>query len=322
MARRQSAIAAYVTYLGIRLVVCVIQALPWNVAFGLADLLAAVGWRLDRRHRTVAEENLRHAFPHLDIVAIGRLTRDTYRHLAVMLMEMIHLPRILHRHNAGRYIDYARAGDYDRVVGWLTSGRPLIVVTGHFGNWEVFSYTAGLLGFRGSAVARRLDNPYLEHFLRTFRQKTGQKILDKNQDYDRIEKALASGGYLGLVGDQDAGPRGLFVDFLGRPASTFKSIALLSLTYSAPVLVVGAARVGAPMRYRIYVEDVILPEEYGAQPDAPRAITQRYSDALARMVCRHPEQYFWVHRRWKHQPKARLAQKAARPPLDADFRAA
>jgi KDO2-lipid IV(A) lauroyltransferase len=218
---------------------------------------------------------------------------------------------VLHRHNADRHIDYAHPGDYDRVVGWVRSGRPLLVVTGHFGNWEVFSYACGLLGFRGSVVARRLDNPYLERFVRTFRQKTGQQILDKNRDYDRIEHILAAGGFLGLVGDQDAGQRGLFVEFLGRPASTFKSIALLSLTYAAPVLVIGAARVGAPMRYRIYLEDVILPEEYAAHADAPRAITQRYSDALARMVRRHPEQYFWVHRRWKHQPKARPAKAAA-----------
>jgi KDO2-lipid IV(A) lauroyltransferase len=165
----------------------------------------------------------------------------------------------------------------------------------------------GLLGFRGSLVARRLDNPYLDRFLHRFRRKTGQTILDKSRDYDRIRRVLAEGGALGLVGDQDAGPRGLFVEFLGRPASTFKSIALLSLEYAAPIMVFGAARVGTPLTYRVYLEDVILPEEFAAAADAPRAITRRYSDALARLVRRHPEQYFWLHRRWKHQPKARRA---------------
>jgi Kdo2-lipid IVA lauroyltransferase/acyltransferase len=168
----------------------------------------------------------------------------------------------------------------------------------------------GLWGTRAGVIARRIDNPHLERFVRRFRQRTGQQVLDKNLDYPTILATLASGGNLGMVGDQDAGPRGLFVEFLGRPASTFKSIALLSLEYRAPILVMAAARVGHPLRYLLYLEDTILPEEYANDPGAARAITQRYSDALARMVRRHPEQYFWVHRRWKHQPKARPAKAA------------
>src|SRR5262249_44771693 len=113
-----------------------------------------------------------------------------------------------------------------------------------------------------------------------------------------------------MVGDQDAGPRGLFVNFFDRPASTFKSIALLSLEYQAPIVVVGAARIAQPMQYRFYFEDMILPEDYATRPDAAQAITQRYTDALERMVRRSPEQYFWLHRRWKHQPQ-RKTKKAA-----------
>jgi KDO2-lipid IV(A) lauroyltransferase len=185
------------------------------------------------------------------------------------------------------------------------------VLTGHFGNWEILSYVTGLVGFRGGIVARRLDNPYLDRFLGHFRRRTGLALLDKHADYGRMLDLLAQGQGIGLLGDQDAGPRGLFVDFFGRPASTFKSIALLSLEYSAPIFVFGAARVGQPMRYRIYLEDLILPEEYAGAPDAARAITLRYTRALERLVRRHPEQYFWLHRRWKHQPVARKSRRAA-----------
>jgi KDO2-lipid IV(A) lauroyltransferase len=158
---------------------------------------------------------------------------------------------------------------------------------------------------------RRLDNPYLDRFLRRFRQKTGQTILDKNGDYDRIQRVLAGGGALAMVGDQDAGHRGLFVDFFGRPASTFKSIALLAMEYRAALAVIAVPKVGEPMRYRVVVEDVIRPEEYADRPDAARAITERYTAALERAVRRHPEQYFWLHRRWKHQPPARKGKRAA-----------
>src|SRR5688500_1870512 len=150
MPPRRSPVADYLAYLAVRLVVCVIQALPWTTALALARLLAAVAWRLDRRHRTVAQENLRLAFPDLGYAAVRDLARAGYDHLATTLVETVRLPRVLHRHTADRYIDYANPGDYDRAVGWLRTGRPLLVVTGHFGNWEMFNYACGLLGFRGS----------------------------------------------------------------------------------------------------------------------------------------------------------------------------
>jgi Kdo2-lipid IVA lauroyltransferase/acyltransferase len=168
-----------------------------------------------------------------------------------------------------------------------------------------------MAGFKGGIVARRLDNPYLDRFVARFRRKTGLELLDKNADYPRILDFLARGSGLGIVGDQDAGQRGLYVDFFGRPASTFKSIALLSLEYQAPIFVFGTARIGHPMRYRIYLEDLILPEDYARDPDAARSITERYTRALERLVRRHPEQYFWLHRRWKHQPLPRKAKRVA-----------
>jgi KDO2-lipid IV(A) lauroyltransferase len=303
--------ADYGVYLLVRAVVAIVQALTWRAALGLAR---GVGWlahRFDRRHRLVAADNLRHAFPDLDEVEVQRLVRASYLHLATMLVEMIRLPRVIRPETISTYIRHACPGDLDVVRAWVATGRPRLVLTGHFGNWEILSYATGMVGFRGGIVARRLDNPYLERFLARFRRGTGLELLDKNADYPRILEMLGQGIGLGMVGDQDAGPRGLFVDFFGRPASTFKSIALLSLEYQAPILVFGAARVGQPMQYTVHFEDVILPEDYARHPDALRAITERYTRALERLVRRYPEQYFWLHRRWKTQPKAKTVRKAA-----------
>jgi KDO2-lipid IV(A) lauroyltransferase len=311
MPRRRSRLFDFGVYLAVRVLVCVIQAMSWPAALGFAQLFAWVARGVNRRHRRVAEENLRHAFPHLEPATVRRLVAATYLHLVLVLVEIIRLPRLLHPSNAGTFIGYEPPEDYDRALSWVKSRRPLLILTGHFGNWEILCYVTGLLGFRGSVVARRLDNPFLDSFLRGFRRKTGQQLLDKSGDYYRIQEVLARGGTLGMLGDQDAGSRGLFVDFLGRPASTFKSIALLSLAYQAPILIFGAARVGHPIKYRVYLEDVIVPEDYSHAPDAPRAITQRYTAALERMVRRHPEQYFWLHRRWKSQAPAPRTKRAA-----------
>jgi Kdo2-lipid IVA lauroyltransferase/acyltransferase len=200
--------------------------------------------------------------------------------------------------------------DAEVIVKALTSGRPLLFVTGHFGNWEVAGVAMGLLGFHAHAVARELDNPYLEKFLRNFRERTGQRLLSKKGDFDQMQALMAKGGILATLGDQDAGQRGLFVDFFGRPASTHKVMALLAIEYQVPILVVGTPKVAEPMRYRIEVGDYILPEEYADRGDAVKAITQRLTTALEGIIRRYPEQYFWLHRRWKHQPKAKKGTKA------------
>jgi KDO2-lipid IV(A) lauroyltransferase len=308
MAKPRNQTADYAVYLAIRLVVCVLQALSLAKAQAFARFLAWLAYRVDPRHREVARENLRHAYQAASEAAIDRHVRAVYQHFCTILVEMIQIPRRLHLNNWRRHLELVHG---ERVVDGLTCGRAMLIVTGHFGNWEMAGYAMGMFGFRTYAVARRIDNPHLDKFLARFRSGTGQTILDKNTDYDRIQQVLRDGGAIAMLSDQDAGQRGMFVDFFGRPASTFKSIALLALEYNAALVVVGVPKVGEPMRYQVVSEEVILPEDYADRPDAAKAITQRYTAALERLVRRAPGQYFWLHRRWKHQPPVRKAKMAA-----------
>ena len=300
----------FAVYVFVRLLVCLIQALSYEQARGLAAGLAWLAHKLDRRHRLVAHENLRNAFPgEYTYAQLDALVRQVYVHFCTLIVEMAHLPRMMHLSNWRRHLDMGP--DAEIVVKALTSGRPLLFLTGHFGNWEVAGVVLGLLGFHAHAVARELDNPYLEQFLRSFRERTGQRLLSKKGDFDQMQRALTNNGVLATLGDQDAGPRGLFVDFFGRPASTHKVMALLAIEYQVPILVVGTPKVAEPMRYLVDIGDFIRPEEYAGRPDAVKAITQRVTTALENIIRRHPEQYFWLHRRWKHQPKAKKNVAAA-----------
>jgi len=301
MSRPHSRIADYAVYVAVRFFVCVLQMLSLPAACRVADALAWLIFRLDRRHRQVAQDNLCHAFPD-QFTAVQRteLVRQVYAHFCRLLIEIIHMPRRLHTHNWKRYVNLA---EVKILVDRLLSNRPLMFVTGHFGNWEMGGYVLGLLGMKTHAVARPLDNPYLDDFLRQFRERTGQRLLAKKGDFDQMQAILAKGGVIGTLGDQDAGQRGLFVDFFNRPASTHKAIALLALEFNVPLLVVHNRRTGGPLEYEVRLEDVVLPEEYAGAPDAVRAITQRFTLALERGIRLAPEQYFWLHRRWKHQPK-------------------
>jgi KDO2-lipid IV(A) lauroyltransferase len=309
--RRQS--IDFLVYLLVRGLVCVLQAVPMSWAFAFADCLGWLAYQVDRRHRQVAADNLRQAFPELagDDAAIDQLVRHCYRHLATLLIELVLIPRKLHPENWRRYASLVNAGPQ---VNGLLGKRPLLIVTAHFGNWEMAGYALGAVGFRTYAIARVLDNPYLERFLRRFRQATGQTIIAKKDDFDRLTAVLQSGGKVATLADQDAGPRGVFIEFFGRSASAHKAVALMAIEFDAAMIVVGVPRVGKPMQYEIVCEDTIDPREYADRADAVKAITQRYHTALERLIRRYPEQYFWLHRRWKSQPAAKKGRQESLPP--------
>ncbi len=305
MARPRSLVGDYLIYLIVRLFVCLIQALPPPAARAFAAGLAWLAYRVNRRHRIVARDNLRQAYPgRYSDAELDALVRAVYRHFCTLVIEIILIPRLLQPANWRNYI---RLVGGDRVVNCLLSGRPLLFVTGHWGNWEMAGYALGLLGFTTHAIARPLDNPFLDRFLLKFREKTGQKILAKHGDFAEMQALLDGGGVIATLADQDAGQRGLFVEFFGRPASTHKAVALLALQQNVVLAVVGTGKVAEPMRYEIVTQDVIYPEEYASHADPVRAMTQRFTTALEQLIRTAPEQYFWLHRRWKHQPAARKA---------------
>lgn len=302
MAQSRKPVADYAVYLAVRILVAGLQAVPVGWAFAAAELLAKLAYRLDKRHRLVAADNLRHAFPDKPEADIDRLVRGCYRHFCTLLVEIALLPRKLRVHNWRRFATLVGG---EHVVGGLIDRRPALIVTAHYGNWELAGFALGAQGFRTFAIARVLDNPHLDRFLNRFRQATGQTIIAKKDDFDRLTTVLQAGGKVATLADQDAGPRGVFVDFFGRPASAHKAVALMALEFGCRLLVVGVPRLGEPLDYRIVCEEVIDPREYAGRPDAVRVITQRYHAALERLIRRHPEQYFWLHRRWKTQPAAK-----------------
>lgn len=300
--KRRNAAADWAVYVAVRAAVCVIQALPVRLAFALADGLAKVAYRIDKRHRKVAAENLTFAFPEKTPAEVDHLVRACYRHCLRQVVEMVLLPRKFHVNNWRKYGEMVRGSD---TLTALLGPRPVLMVTAHFGNWELAGYATGVFGFRTYAIARVLDNPHLERFLKKFRERTGQTTIAKKDDFERLSDVLRAGGKVATLGDQDAGPKGLFVDFFNRPASAHKAVAIMALEFDALMIVVGVPRIGDRFYFHMQCEDVIDPREYAAHPNAVKAITQRYHDALARLIRRHPEQYFWLHRRWKTQPAPR-----------------
>src|SRR5438105_1229405 len=271
MARQRSRVADYLVYLVVRVLVCVLQILSPEQARQLARLLARLAYRVDRRHRLVALENLRHAFgDRYSEAEREAIVRAVYEHFCTVAIEMVQVPRKMHATTWRRFVHSALDR---RIASVMVSSEPILAVTGHLGNWELCGYTMGLFGFRTHAIARPLDNPYLDRFVRRVRERTGQHILAKHGEFDQIQQVLAEGGVLGTLADQDAGQRGVFVEFFGRPASTHKAVSLLALQYGVTMLVAGTPRRDG--LYDVVVTDVIDLAEYQGRSDAVPALTQR-----------------------------------------------
>jgi KDO2-lipid IV(A) lauroyltransferase len=140
------------------------------------------------------------------------------------------------------------------------------------------------------------------------REKQGQRIIDKKGATADVIAALKRGGAVGFIADQNAGSKGVFVDFFGRKASTYKSIGLLAMEYQVPVVIGYARRIGEGFRFKIGAQDIIYPPDWKSQDDPLRYITQRYTKAIEEMVRVDPAQYLWAHRRWKTRPKGEVAE--------------
>jgi KDO2-lipid IV(A) lauroyltransferase len=150
---------------------------------------------------------------------------------------------------------------------------------------------------------RPLDNPLVTDALMASRNAGGLTLLYKKGVTQRAEQTLAAGGTLCFIADQDAGRKGVFAPFFNKQASWYKSIGLLAMQYQVPVVVGVAPRIKPGFRYRIEIERIIQPAEWVSRDDPLQWITETYAAALEAAIRRHPEQYLWIHRRWKSRPK-------------------
>jgi Kdo2-lipid IVA lauroyltransferase/acyltransferase len=300
-----------VEYVAFRVVVCLVDMLPLAASVRLSETLAFVVHRILPRKLTryaVARDNIRQAFgTKVSDAQVDNIIGRMWVHLFRVIAEIVQVRRKLRLYNCA---DVVQFNARDENVRLLCSGRPVIIVSGHYGNWEVAIGTFGMFGFPMGVVARDLDNPYLHRWFVKFRQQTGHRLISKKGGGADMLATLERRGHLALMGDQDAGSTGLFVDFFGKPASTFKSIALVALEYRAYLTVGYAIRLPDDfeksrwVRYEIGNADIIDCEQYTG-PNAVREITQRFTTALEKAVARAPEQYFWLHRRWKSVPRER-----------------
>jgi Kdo2-lipid IVA lauroyltransferase/acyltransferase len=295
-------------YLAVRAALSLVQALSPGACAAATRWFAWLAADIFRIRGRIVDENLAIAFPEKSSAERQEIARQMWRHLLLMVCEIALLQRKIHETNWRRYVTLPNKREWILAVG---QAGPKICVTGHFGNFEALGHVSNFWGFRTYTVARTLDNPYLDRLIARFRQSMGQRILPKSDSAGQADEVLQTGGILALLGDQHAGRKGCVVDFLGRPASCHKALALFALLNRAPLLVATCSRGKRPLEFIMQMDAMVHPatdaDAYGSVED----LTQWYNDVLSHRIRCDPEQYWWLHDRWKETPTAKRRKRKA-----------
>lgn len=283
-----------VLYVLLRAVVMVIDMFPYRKAPEISRVLAWVIQLLDQKHVRIAVKNLQKSEGVCPPDQIPAFISRVYQHVGLGFVEMLMIPRLMKRHEVSRYVKLVRYDVFDRCV---KEGRGVIVVIGHLGNWEIGGIATTLAGYPIHSLARPINNPWIDRYLRRFRTQTGQKMIPRDRALGDMIRVLQRGGLLVVQVDQDARQVGVYVNFFGRPASTHRAPATLALKYNAPIVLVNTYREGK-LNYAV-CSDPIYPGDFRDCKDPVQALTQAYSLQFEGFVRQHPDQWFWMHDRWK-----------------------
>jgi KDO2-lipid IV(A) lauroyltransferase len=284
----------FLLYLGLRALAMVVDMFPYRMAPKIAKLVAWAVRTIDRKHVRIAIKNLTRSVNVCPSARIPAFIKRMYENVGLGFVEMLMVPRLLRMRAIPRYVKLIRYDVFDRLA---EAGRGVIVVIAHMGNWEIGGVATTLAGYPIESLAKPIRNPWIEDYLRRFRTVTGQKIIPRDRALGEMIRVLQRKGMLVVQIDQDARQSGIYVDFFGRPASTHRAPATLSLKYDAPIVLVNTYREDA-LNYAV-CSDPIYPETFRGSADPVRALTQAYSERLEGFIREHPDQWFWMHDRWK-----------------------
>jgi KDO2-lipid IV(A) lauroyltransferase len=253
------------------------------------------------RRRRIALANLQTAYPELDHLERRRLARRSHQHLGLVVMEVCELVVHPFERFLERVVVEGR-GHLDEVMN--RHGRAL-VMSAHLGNWELLPLVLGLTPYPAAIVVRPLDRPGLNLVTRRMRQKTGIDVIEKRGALRALLRALARGTVVGFMADQNATrAESVFVPFFGRPASTSRAMAVLALRTGTPIVPLFTRREGDGC-HRVIYQPPIEPSAVSPTGDPVAALTLRCAETIETAIREAPEQWLWIHDRWRTRPSRR-----------------
>jgi len=267
-----------------------------NFGAGLGNLAFALGIR-----RKVALENLMRAFPQYDEAQNREIALSLYQNLGRNLMELLRF-KTSDCASVKNKVDLRNTEYFDQV---LKAGRGGILVSGHFGNWEVHAAAIACRGYPFSVVVYPQHNKHVDELLNSLRRSKNVNIIFKKDAAREVLTALRQNRFVAMLSDQDAGQDGVFVDFLGQKASTTKGPAVFALKTGAAIIT-GAIVRQQEGRHTGYLNPPFYADPKNEKQAEILRLTKLFTSQLEQFVISHPDHWYWVHKRWKTQPPATL----------------
>jgi len=276
------------------------KLLPRPALLAVGRGLGIFVWRVVRFRRQVILDNLTNAFgQEKDEAWIRQTALDFYRNLGMTLMEFLASG---HRSSTDLAKNVVLEGR-EHIDALVAAGRGAVLMSGHLGNFELLLPRAAVTGYKVSGIVKPQSNKLIDKFHNGLRAKEGVGIIPTGGSFSKALAALEQGDFVGLLGDQDAGRKGQFVEFLGRPASVNRGPATLAVRAGCPIVMAFVYR-QPDYTHVLKIEPPLVADPEWDQETAVRRLTEMHTARLAAAVCKAPAMYYWVHRRWKTQPPA------------------
>jgi KDO2-lipid IV(A) lauroyltransferase len=277
------------------IILSIFGGIPVGVRRGLFITLAWLFYHLAPRHRLIALHNLKLAFPEKDMKELARIAWGVYRNMALVAAEFFDIPSL----NPERLAEKIEVEGMEHYREALKQNKGILLFSAHFGNWELMAAATALLLKPVMVIYRTLDSKVLDALVNRVRSSTGNTPLPKERAMRPMLRCLKDNGIVGLLIDQNVDwYEGVFVDFFGRPACTTDGLALLALHTEAPVIPAFLVRIGSG-RYRYVIGGEVQIVRTGNRQADVRENTQVFTKIIEEMVRKHPDQWLWVHQRWK-----------------------
>lgn len=296
-------IALYSEFIIVRAFYALFNMLPWRVALKLGRALGTVFYLADKKHRGHALKNLSIAFPEKKQSEIAAICGDFYKNLGMVFMEIIRISKYKDS-NIDRFVE----SDFTKLKE-IYGKSGILLLTAHFGNWELLARTFGLKGFKGNVLARPLDNPYIEKILYGLRTSSGNKVIyNREHAVKNIMAALHGNEIVGFLPDENASKRiGVFVDFFGVKACTMPGMANIAAKTRLPIVPAFIVRIpgedGGYSKHKLIIEPPLDINYTGNRREDTMNILKTFNEKIEDIIKRYPEQWFWIHNRWKTRPE-------------------
>jgi KDO2-lipid IV(A) lauroyltransferase len=270
--------------------------LPLRIVQRFGSMLGIIAYHMLAKRRSIALDNLRHAFPEKTEAERRSIAKGSFRNFGISMTELLWFPNlndeILHKIVSSENIHLVNEA--------TEKGKGLIVLSGHFGNWELIaSGIARLSGLPFTIIVQRQSNKLVDEKINQNRCLYGNRVVPMGISVREILNTLQKGGVIAIAPDQSAPKEGTYVNFFGRMAATHQGPAVFALRCRSPILMGFLVR-QKDNSYNCLIEEIYYSDITGKDEAAVEQLTQRHTYCLEKYIRQYPDHWLWMHRRWKN----------------------